>query len=147
MNNDNSLDQGGPKREYWRLLAIDIMTKLCTGSDQRLTFEHDVLGLQVSAKILKTPTHTPIKQSITLIKQSITLIKQNTFLPNIPNRTLVFLIQQLIFNVHINTTVMLGALFPDLPTMQLYACYVDQMHILVNVNYRDGVCTIVDDVM
>ena len=58
---EEALDQGGPKREYWRLLAIDIMTKLCIGSDQRLTFEHDVLGLQVSAKILKTPTHTPIK--------------------------------------------------------------------------------------
>ena len=65
---EEALDQGGPKREYWRLLAIDIMAKLCTGSDQRLTFEHDVLGLQVSAKILKTPTHTPIKQSMTLIK-------------------------------------------------------------------------------
>ena len=81
---EEALDQGGPKKEYWRLLAIDIMTKLCTGSDQRLTFEHDVLGLQVSAKILKTSRHTPIKQSITLIKQSITLIKQ---IVNYSNKT------------------------------------------------------------
>ena len=45
---EEALDQGGPKREYWRLLAIDIMTKICIGSDDRLTLEHDVLGLQVN---------------------------------------------------------------------------------------------------
>ena len=42
---EEAVDQGGPKREYWRLLAIDIVTKLCIGSDDRLTLEHDVLGL------------------------------------------------------------------------------------------------------
>ena len=49
---EEAVDQGGPKREYWRLLAIDIMTKLCIGSDDRLTLEHDVLGLQVSKCIM-----------------------------------------------------------------------------------------------
>ena len=46
------MDEGGPKREYWRLLAVDIMTKLCIGSDDQLTLEHDVPGLQVSMCIV-----------------------------------------------------------------------------------------------
>lgn len=49
---EEALDQGSPKREYWRLLAIDIKMKLCIGSDDRLTLEHDVVGLQVSACIV-----------------------------------------------------------------------------------------------
>ena len=44
--------------EFWRLLAIDIMTKLCCGSDHRLTLEHDASGLQVSYNYNKTITRT-----------------------------------------------------------------------------------------
>lgn len=56
---EEAIDQGGPKREFWRLLAIDIMTKLCIGSDHRLTLEHNVAGLEVSAKLSNsTVTHS-----------------------------------------------------------------------------------------
>ena len=43
-----AVDEGGPKREFWRLSAWEIKSKLCVGSEARLTFSHDVLGLQVS---------------------------------------------------------------------------------------------------
>lgn len=49
---EEAVDQGDLKREFWWLLAIDIMRKLCIGSDDRLTLEHDVVGLQVSTHIV-----------------------------------------------------------------------------------------------
>jgi len=45
---EEGIDEGGPKREFWRLLAVDIQTQVCIGSNYRLTLEHDILGLQVS---------------------------------------------------------------------------------------------------
>jgi len=44
---EEAIDEGGPKREFWRLLAISIKTMLCIGSEDRLTLSHDVVGLQV----------------------------------------------------------------------------------------------------
>ena len=44
----DAIDEGGPKREFWRLLALDIKSQLCISSGDRLTIDHDVLCLQVS---------------------------------------------------------------------------------------------------
>ena len=45
---EDAVDEGGPKREFWRLLGLEIKSKLCVGSEDRLTLSHNVLGLQVS---------------------------------------------------------------------------------------------------
>ena len=45
---EEGIDEGGPKREFWQLLAMDIQAGVCVGSGYRLTLEHDILGLQVS---------------------------------------------------------------------------------------------------
>ena len=42
------MDEGGPKREFWRLLAMDMKAQVCAGGEDRLTLEHNVIGLQVS---------------------------------------------------------------------------------------------------
>ena len=51
-----AVDEGGPKREFWRLLGLEIRSKLCVGSGDRLTFSHNVLDLQVSQ--VKNDLHT-----------------------------------------------------------------------------------------
>jgi len=42
-----AVDQGGPKREFWRLLGYEIKAKMCAGDDDRLSIDHDIIGLQV----------------------------------------------------------------------------------------------------
>lgn len=42
-----AVDQGGPKREFWRLLGYEIKAKMCTGDSDCLSLDHDIIGLQV----------------------------------------------------------------------------------------------------
>ena len=44
---EDALDQGGPRREFWRLLRDEIKAKMCAGDNDRLSLEHDIVGLQV----------------------------------------------------------------------------------------------------
>lgn len=41
------VDEGGLKREFWRLLGYDIRAKMCAGDDDRLSFDHNIIYLQV----------------------------------------------------------------------------------------------------
>ena len=47
---EDAIDEGGPKREFWHILALDVKAKLCVGSEDRLTLDHNVPGLQVSTE-------------------------------------------------------------------------------------------------
>lgn len=40
-------DGGGPRREFWTLLAREVASTMFTGFDYRLAPIHDVVGLQV----------------------------------------------------------------------------------------------------
>ena len=51
---EEAQDEGGPKREFWRLLAGEIKAQMCVGGEDRLTLEHDVLGLQVRRYVIHT---------------------------------------------------------------------------------------------
>ena len=42
-----AIDQGGPKREFWRLLGYEIKARMCAGDSDRLSIDHDIIGLQV----------------------------------------------------------------------------------------------------
>ena len=53
---EEAIDEGGPKHEFWRLLATDIKSKMCIGGEDQLTLEHDVLGLQVKMCIIHVCT-------------------------------------------------------------------------------------------
>ena len=41
------MDGGGPKREFWRLLACDVRQSMCMGHADNYVLRHDVIGLQV----------------------------------------------------------------------------------------------------
>ena len=45
------MDEGGPKREFWRLLGLDIRGQMCAGDNDQLSLDHDVIGLQVCSYV------------------------------------------------------------------------------------------------
>ena len=42
-----AVDEGGPKREFWRLLGDEIRARMCAGDNDYLSLDHDIIGLQV----------------------------------------------------------------------------------------------------
>ena len=44
---EEAVDKGGPKREFWRLLGLDIRAQMCAGDNDQLSLDHDMIGLQV----------------------------------------------------------------------------------------------------
>ena len=48
---EEAVDEGGPKREFWRLLGLDIRDQMCAGDNDQLSPDHDVIGLQVCSHV------------------------------------------------------------------------------------------------
>ena len=44
---EEAQDGGGPRREFFRLLADDLRSSMCIGSDGTYSFRHDIIALQV----------------------------------------------------------------------------------------------------
>ena len=44
---EEAVDEGGPRREFWRVLGEEIRKTMCAGDNEKLCLEHDVVGLQV----------------------------------------------------------------------------------------------------
>lgn len=51
-----AIDEGGPKREFWRLLGDEIRARMCAGDNDRLSLDHDIIGLQVRMHSFKHNT-------------------------------------------------------------------------------------------
>ena len=49
---EEAVDEGGPKKEFWRLLGEAIRKEMCAGDNEKLCLEHDVIGLQVNIIII-----------------------------------------------------------------------------------------------
>ena len=42
-----AIDERGPRREFWHLLGYEIRARMCAGDNDRLSLDHDIIGLQV----------------------------------------------------------------------------------------------------
>ena len=45
-----AVDTGGPSREFWRLLMLEVNNTFCVGGDEAKVFVRDVPAIQVAIK-------------------------------------------------------------------------------------------------
>ena len=62
---EEAVDEGGPKREFWRVLGEEIRKHMCAGDNEKLCLEHDVVGLQVH-NYLHIVKHAGLKPNMIL---------------------------------------------------------------------------------